>query len=82
MSERWKFQLKNGLIWGLLVSLIMTGFDLFEMSIEDALLSNKNLFRMLLFILAGIFVVSYFSWKRKLIRVNSTGLSHDNTIDK
>ena len=82
MSDRWKFQLKNGLIWGLLVSLIMTGFDLFEMSIEDALLSNKNLFRMLLFILAGIFVVSYFSWKRKLIRVNSTGLSHDNTIDK
>ena len=82
MSERWKFQLKNGLIWGLLVSLIMTGFELFEMSIEDALLSNKNLFRMLLFILAGIFVVSYFSWKRKLIRVNSTGLSHDNTIDK
>ena len=82
MSERWKFQLKNGLIWGLLVSFIMAGFDLFEMSIEDALLSNKNLFRMLLFILAGIFVVSYFSWKRKLIRVNSTGLSHDNTIDK
>jgi len=66
MSERWKFQLKNGLIWGLLVSFIMAGFDLFEMSIEDALLSNKNLFRMLLFIVTGIFVVSYFSWKQKI----------------
>ena len=82
MSERWKFQLKNELIWGLLVSFIMAGFDLFEMSIENALLSNKNLFRMLLFILTGVFVVSYFSWKKKLIREDSTDSPHDNTIDK
>ena len=60
----------------------MAGFDLFEMSIENALLSNKNLFQMLLFILAGVFVVSYFRWKKKIKIENTTDLSHYNTIDK
>jgi hypothetical protein len=82
MSERWKFQLKNGLIWGFMVSFIMTAFDLFELSFEDAFLSKKNLLRMLLFVLAGIFVVSYFSWKKKIKRENNTELSHDNPVNK
>ena len=65
-----------------MVSFIMAGFDLFEMPIEDAFLSKKNLSRMLLFILAGIFVVSYFSWKKKIKRENSADLSHDNSVNK
>jgi hypothetical protein len=82
MSERWKFQIKYGLIWGSMVSFIMAGFDLFEMSFEDAFLSKKNLSRMLLFVLAGIFVVSYFSWKKKIKRESNTSLSHDNAVNK
>ncbi|MBG6186657.1 hypothetical protein [Flavobacterium sp. CAN_S2] len=82
MSERWKFQIKYGLIWGFMVSFIMAGFDLFEMSFEDAFLSKKNLSRMLLFVLAGIFVVSYFSWKKKIKRESNTSLSHDNAVNK
>jgi amino acid permease len=82
MSERWKFQLKYGLIWGFMVSFIIAGFDLFEMSFEDAFLSKKNLSRMLLFVVSGIFVVSYFSWKKKIKRESNTGLSHDNPINK
>ncbi len=82
MSERWKFQLKNGLIWGVLVSCITAAFDLARMSFEDAFLSKKNLLRMLLFVLAGVFVVSYFSWKKKIKRETITELSHDNTVNK
>ena len=82
MSERWKFQLKNGMIWGLMVSCIMAGFDLFEMTFEDAFLSKKNLSRMLLFVVSGIFVVSYFSWKKKIKRESNTSLSHDNAVNK
>lgn len=82
MSERWKFQLKNGLIWGFMVSFIMAAFDLSELSFEDAFLSKKNLLRMLFFVLAGIFVVSYFSWKKKIKRENSVELSNNNSINK
>ena len=82
MSERWKFQLKNGLIWGLLVSFITAAFNLYSMSFEDAFLSKKNLSRMLLFVISGIFVVSYFSWKKKIKRESNTSLSHDNAVNK
>ena len=66
MSERWKFQLKNGLIWGFIVSFIMAAFDLSELSFEDAFLSKENLFRTLYFVLAGIFIVGYSNWKQKI----------------
>lgn len=82
MSERWKFQIKYGLIWGFMVSFIMVGLDLLEMTFEDAFLSKRNLFRMLFFVLSGIFVVSYFSWKKKIKKESSSGLSHDNAVNK
>ena len=82
MSERWKFQLKYGLIWGFIVSVIMVGFDLFEMSIEEAFLSKRNLFRTLFFVFTGIFIVNYFSWKKKLKEKRSNSLSHDNAVNK
>lgn len=82
MSEKWKYQLKYGLIWGLLVSFITAALDLYSMTFQEVYLSEKNTIRTSSFILAGIFVVSYFSWKKKLIRENSTDLPHDNTINK
>ena len=82
MSERWKFQLKYGFIWGFMVSFIMAGFDMFEMSIEDAFLSKRNLFRTLFFVFTGIFIVSYFSWKKKIKKEDNLDLSHDNSVNK
>lgn len=82
MSERWKYQLKYGLIWGLLVSFITAAFDLYSMTFQEVYLSEKNTIRTVLFVLAGIFVVSYFSWKKKLIIENSTDLSNNNSVNK
>ncbi|MDD2674185.1 MAG: hypothetical protein PHF81_04840 [Flavobacterium sp.] len=65
-----------------MASFITAGFDVFEMSFEDAFLSKKNLSQMLLFVAAGIFVVSYFSWKKKIKRESNTGLSHNNAVNK
>ena len=82
MNERWKFQVKNGLIWGLIMSSCLAVFDIFEMSFEDAFLSKKKLLRTLYFVLAGIFLVSYFRWKKKTRKENNTELSHDNSVNK
>jgi len=82
MNERWKFQVKNGLIWGLIMSSCLAVFDVFEMSFEDAFLSKKTLFRTFYFVFTGIFLVSYFRWKRKTGIENNTELSHDNSINK
>ncbi|MFV8345603.1 hypothetical protein [Flavobacterium sp. ZB4P13] len=82
MSERWKFQIKNGVIWGLIISSCIAVFDVFEMSFEDAFLSKEKLLRTLYFILAGIFIVGYSNWKKKVKREYSTELSHDNPVNK
>ena len=66
MSTRWKYQLKTGLIWGTSFSIILQVFDLLEISFSQAFLSKRSLLRMLFFIVTGIFVVSYFSWKQKI----------------
>nr|WP_314839622.1 hypothetical protein [uncultured Flavobacterium sp.] len=66
MSERWKYQLKIGSIWGISFSLTLQVFDLLNMSFSQAFLSQRSLLRMLFFIVTGIFVVSYFSWKQKI----------------
>ena len=66
MSERWQFQIKNGGVWGLIVSFSIAIIDLFEMSFEDAFLSQEKLLRTLYFVLAGIFIVGYSNWKKKI----------------
>jgi purine-cytosine permease-like protein len=82
MSERWKYRLKTGFIWGISFSVILQVFDLFQMSFSQAFLSKRNLLRMLFFVLTGIFIVSYFFWKRKIKEEGSNNLSHDNTVNK
>ncbi|MFV8358989.1 hypothetical protein [Flavobacterium sp. LS1P3] len=82
MSKKWKYQLKYGLIWGLLVSFITAAFDLYSMTFKEVYLSEKNTIRTALFVLAGIFVVSYFSWKKKIKSETNMDLSHDNAVNK
>jgi hypothetical protein len=82
MSERWKFQLKNGLIWGFMISVLMATLDTIDMSFEDAFLSRKNLIRIFYFVLTGIFIVGYFSWKKKIKSESAPELPHNNSIHK
>lgn len=82
MNERWKFQIKNGGIWGLIVYSCIAIIDVFEMSFEDAFLTQEKLLRTLYFVLAGIFIVGYSNWKKKIKRERANELSHNNPINK
>jgi hypothetical protein len=55
-------------------------FDLYSMTFQEVYLSEKHNPYCIIFVLAGIFVVSYFSWKKKLIRENSTALPNNNSV--
>jgi hypothetical protein len=66
MSERWKYQLKTGAFWGL----FMIGFSTF-MNHENkpmpiALTEIDFYFRGVVFLLFGVFVLGYTSWKSKV----------------
>jgi hypothetical protein len=65
-----------------MISVLMSVFDSIEMSFEDAFLSRKNLLRIFYFILTGIFIVGYFSWKKKIKRENATDSPHNNAVHK
>ena len=82
MSERWKYQIRTGGVWGLIMALAMSIFDLTDMSFEDAFLSKKNIFRLLYFLLVGTFIIGYYRWNKKAKQENIAILPHDNTIYK
>ena len=72
MSERWKYQIRIGMFWGLFMSLGMTAFDCLNTSFEEAILPKRIFLRVIIFVSTGIFLLGYDSWKRKIKRENAT----------
>jgi cell division protein FtsW (lipid II flippase) len=71
MSERWKYQLKMGGFWGVFMVVFMTLLELKEKSVSQQLSDNNFYVRAVSYIVIGIFVLGYFSWKEKVKRENS-----------
>jgi hypothetical protein len=68
MSERWKYQIKTGLFWGIFMSVFNVLFDLQEKSISTQLSTANFYLRAVVFILVGIFLLGYINWKAKVKR--------------
>jgi hypothetical protein len=65
MSERWKYQIKSGGLWGVFMILFMSLYELKEKSFSEQL-SNLNFYIRAFFYLAtGIFLLGYYNWKQK-----------------
>jgi hypothetical protein len=62
MSEDGNTNLNTG--WFGTTSFFITAFDLYNMTFQEVYLSEKNTIRTALFVLAGIFVVSYLVGRR------------------
>jgi hypothetical protein len=71
MSERWKYQLKTGAIWGLFMSIFNLLFELQEKPFVVQISSPVFYLRSVVFILVGIFVLGYFNWKQKVKQQNN-----------
>ena len=71
MNERWKYQLKMGGFWGVFMVIFMTLFELKEKTVSQQLSENNFYVRAVSYIVIGIFVLGYFSWKEKVKRENS-----------
>jgi hypothetical protein len=66
MSERWKYQIKYGGIWGVFMTVFNVLFELKEKPIGVQITSQNFYIRAVAFILIGIFVLAYFNWKQKV----------------
>jgi hypothetical protein len=68
MSERWKYQLKSGGIWGVFMIVFMTLFEIKEKPFAEQISSYNFYFRAVVYLVIGIFVLGYFNWKAKVKR--------------
>ena len=68
MSERWKYQIKTGLPWGVFMTVFMILFEIKEVSFIDQVSKPFFYFKAVSYILLGIFVLGYSSWKSKIKR--------------
>ncbi|POS03167.1 hypothetical protein [Flavobacterium croceum] len=68
MSDRWKYQLKMGGLWGVFMIVFMTLFEIKEKPLAQQL-SDKNFYiRAVAYVGLGIFFLGYMSWKEKIKR--------------
>jgi hypothetical protein len=65
MSERWKYQLKTGMFWGVFMAVSMTMIDACEHKNFGLILSWNFLLKFIVFCAVGIFILGYFNWKAK-----------------
>lgn len=63
MSERWKYQIKSGLPFGLLLPIVLGLLDWYGTSFSEAFFTLKFLISLLVFLFGGIFVIGYYNWK-------------------
>lgn len=71
MSERWKYQLKMGGFWGIFMVVFMLLFEIKEKTVSQQLSENNFYIRAASYLVIGIFVLGYFSWKEKVKREHS-----------
>lgn len=65
MSERWKYQIKMGGIWGVFMTVFNVLFNIKEIPFSVQVATLNFYIRATTFILIGIFVLGYFTWKSK-----------------
>lgn len=65
MSERWKYQIKMGSIWGLFMTVFNVLFDIKDIPLAAQVAAPAFYLKALAYILVGIFVLGYYTWKSK-----------------
>jgi hypothetical protein len=71
MSERWKYQIKTGGIWGVFMTVFMILFEIKQIPLLEQISKPEFYIRALAYIVIGIFALGYFTWKSKIKRQNT-----------
>jgi hypothetical protein len=66
MSERWKYQIKTGGVWGVFMTIFNVLFDIKEIPFSEQAATANFYIRATAYILVGIFVLGYFTWKSRV----------------
>ena len=67
MSERWKYQIKTGLPFVIVMHIIMTLFEWYGTSetFAEAFFTMKFLIKLIVFVTIGVFLIGYSYWRER-----------------
>lgn len=65
MSERWKYQIKTGLPFGIGFPVFMTIMEAWSNDSAMVFISWKFVVKLLVMVAVGVFVIGYYNWKAK-----------------
>ena len=67
MNERWKYQIRTGLPFGIIMPIIMTLFDWFGTSatFTEGFFTVKFLIKLIIFLVIGVFLIGYSNWRER-----------------
>ncbi|MGC4040841.1 MAG: hypothetical protein QM710_08705 [Flavobacterium sp.] len=65
MNERWKYQIKSGLPFGIIMPVILTCFEWYGTTFTEAFFTRKFLVYLATFLFFGVFVIGYSNWREK-----------------
>lgn len=71
MSDRWKYQITQGLFWAIFTTFFITLIDIYETSFKEVILTKIFYIRIIFFLFFGIFGIGYYSWKMKVKNENN-----------
>jgi hypothetical protein len=80
MNERWKYQIKTGLPWGIFMTVFMILFEIRKVPFLEQVSKPFFYFKAVAYVAVGIFILGYSSWKSKKKKHNK--LSHNYSVNK
>jgi hypothetical protein len=63
MSDRWKYQVKFGVFWGVFMTAFNILFEIKEISFSEQISKPDLYLRFVVHTGLGLFLVGYFNWK-------------------
>lgn len=70
MSERWKYQIRKGLLFGLIWSGLSLLFKFGESSISEQITSIELYYQFIVGFVIGCFIIGYLDWKVKSKKID------------
>lgn len=65
MSERWKYQIKTGLPFGIILPIVLMSFEWYGTSFSETFISMKFLIYLVVFLFVGVFMIGYSNWRQR-----------------
>ena len=63
MSKRWKYQIKHGLFYAVIMAVIIGLFEMQNNTLAEIFFTQRFALKFVVLLLVGIFLIGYLNWR-------------------